>query len=57
MLEVHVSLSVCPSPSMTPGPSKLNKQSSNLAVAEIVGSPFVFTPTLLENKEWDSSVL
>uniref|UniRef100_A0A1X7UCX7 Uncharacterized protein n=1 Tax=Amphimedon queenslandica TaxID=400682 RepID=A0A1X7UCX7_AMPQE len=56
MPEVHVSLSKCPSPSMTPGPSKLNKQNSHLAVAKTVGSPSVHTPILLQNKKWDFSV-
>uniref|UniRef100_A0A1X7TVQ8 Uncharacterized protein n=1 Tax=Amphimedon queenslandica TaxID=400682 RepID=A0A1X7TVQ8_AMPQE len=55
MSEVHVSLSKCPSPSMTAGPSKLNKQSSHLAMAEIVGSPSVRTPILLQNKKGDFS--
>uniref|UniRef100_A0A1X7VJQ5 Uncharacterized protein n=1 Tax=Amphimedon queenslandica TaxID=400682 RepID=A0A1X7VJQ5_AMPQE len=45
----------CPSLSMTPGPLKLNKQSSHLAVAEKAGS-FVCTPILLQNIKWDSSV-
>ena len=48
MPEVHVSISKCSSPSMTPGPSQLNKQCSHLAVAEKVGSPSVHTPMLLQ---------
>ena len=43
MPEVFESLSKCSSPSMTPGPSQLNKQCSHLAVAEKVGS-HVHTP-------------